>query len=88
MWSSWVRRNDTTQVMYIAKLKDGPKRVTKTFSMKSFSKRLTFEGSSNSRHIGSHYNRLILKHGIAHMIRQTPILLYGMYAQIKRELNE
>jgi hypothetical protein len=33
MWSSWVRRRGTTQVMYIAKLKDGPKRVTKTFSM-------------------------------------------------------
>jgi hypothetical protein len=40
MWSSWVRRKGTTQVMYIAKLKDGPKRVTKIFSMiwKSFSK--------------------------------------------------
>jgi hypothetical protein len=33
MWSSWVKRKDTTQVMYIAKPKDGPKRVTKTFSM-------------------------------------------------------
>jgi hypothetical protein len=33
MWSSWVKRNDTTQVMYIAKLKDGPKRVKKTLSM-------------------------------------------------------
>jgi hypothetical protein len=31
MWSSWVKRKDTTQVMYIAKLKDGPKRVKKTF---------------------------------------------------------
>jgi hypothetical protein len=29
MWSSWVRRNGTTQVMYVAKLKDGPKRVKK-----------------------------------------------------------
>jgi hypothetical protein len=40
MWSSWVRRKGTTQVMYIAKLKDDPKRVTKTFSMiwKRFSK--------------------------------------------------
>jgi hypothetical protein len=40
MWSSWVRRKGTTQVMYIAKLKDGPKRVTKIFSMiwKRFSK--------------------------------------------------
>jgi hypothetical protein len=33
MWSSWVRRKGTTQVMYIAKLKNGPKRATKTFSM-------------------------------------------------------
>jgi hypothetical protein len=33
MWSSWVRRKGTTQVMYIAKLKDGPKRVKKNFSM-------------------------------------------------------
>jgi hypothetical protein len=29
MWSSWVRRKGTTQVMYIAKLKDGPKRAKK-----------------------------------------------------------
>jgi hypothetical protein len=33
MWSSWVRRMGTTQVMHIAKLKDGPKRVKKIFSM-------------------------------------------------------
>jgi hypothetical protein len=33
MWSSWVKRKGITQVMYIAKLKDGPKRVKKTFSM-------------------------------------------------------
>jgi hypothetical protein len=33
MWSSWVRRKGTTQVLYIAKLKDGPKRVKKIFSM-------------------------------------------------------
>jgi hypothetical protein len=33
LWSSWVRRKDTTHVMYIAKLKDGPKGVKKTFSM-------------------------------------------------------
>jgi hypothetical protein len=31
--SSWVWRKGTTQVMYIAKLKDGPKRVKKIFSM-------------------------------------------------------
>jgi hypothetical protein len=33
MWSSWVRRKGTTQVKYIAKLEDGPKRVKKIFSM-------------------------------------------------------
>jgi hypothetical protein len=33
MWSSLVRRKGTTQVMYITKLKDGPKRVKKNFSM-------------------------------------------------------
>jgi hypothetical protein len=33
MWSSCVKRKGTTQVMYIAMLKDGPKRVKKTFSM-------------------------------------------------------
>jgi hypothetical protein len=33
MWTSWVKRNGTTQVMYIAKLKDGPKRDKKTFSI-------------------------------------------------------
>jgi hypothetical protein len=33
MWSSWVKEKGTTQVMYIAKLNDGPKRVKKIFSM-------------------------------------------------------
>jgi hypothetical protein len=33
MRSSWVKEKGKTQVMYIAKLKDGPKRVKKTFSM-------------------------------------------------------
>jgi hypothetical protein len=33
MWSSWVRRKGTTQVMYIAKLNDGAKRVKNFFSM-------------------------------------------------------
>jgi hypothetical protein len=33
MWSSWVMEKGTTHVMYIAKLKDGPKSVKKTFSM-------------------------------------------------------
>jgi hypothetical protein len=32
MSSSWVKRKGTTQVMYIAKLKDDPKRAKKTFS--------------------------------------------------------
>jgi hypothetical protein len=32
MWSSWVKEKGTTQVMYIAKLMDGPERVKK-FSM-------------------------------------------------------
>jgi hypothetical protein len=33
MWTSWVKEKGTTQVMNIAKLKDGQKRVKKTFSM-------------------------------------------------------
>jgi hypothetical protein len=33
IWSSWVKRNGKTQVMYIAKLKDGLKRVKKTLSV-------------------------------------------------------
>jgi hypothetical protein len=33
MWSSWVKEEGTTLVMYIAKLKDVPNRVKKTFSM-------------------------------------------------------
>jgi hypothetical protein len=33
MWSSWVKRKGTTQVMYIVKLKDGPERAKKTFSI-------------------------------------------------------
>jgi hypothetical protein len=33
MWSSWVKRKGTTQVMYIAKLKADPKRAKKTFLM-------------------------------------------------------
>jgi hypothetical protein len=40
MWSSWVKEKGRTQAMYITKLKDGPKRVKKIFSMiwKRFSK--------------------------------------------------
>jgi hypothetical protein len=40
MWSSWVNEKGTSQVMYIAKLKDSPKRDKKIFSMiwKSLSK--------------------------------------------------
>jgi hypothetical protein len=33
MWSSWVKRKGTIEVMYITKLNDGPKSVKKTFSM-------------------------------------------------------
>jgi hypothetical protein len=33
MYSSWVKRKGTTQATYVAKLKDGPKRTKKTFSM-------------------------------------------------------
>jgi hypothetical protein len=33
MWSSWVKEKGTTHILYIAKLKDSPKRVKKTFSM-------------------------------------------------------
>jgi hypothetical protein len=33
MWSSSVKEKGTTQVMYIAKLKDGSKRIKKIFSM-------------------------------------------------------
>jgi hypothetical protein len=33
MWSSWLKEKGTTQVMYTVKLKDGPKRVKKTFSL-------------------------------------------------------
>jgi hypothetical protein len=33
MWISWVKEKGTTQVMYIAKLRDGAKRVKKIFSM-------------------------------------------------------
>jgi hypothetical protein len=33
MWSSWVRKKGKPQVMYIAKLKYGPKRVKEIFSM-------------------------------------------------------
>jgi hypothetical protein len=33
MSSSWVKEKGTTQIMCIAKLKDGPKGVKKIFSM-------------------------------------------------------
>jgi hypothetical protein len=33
MCCSWVKRKGRTQIMYIAKLKDGPKRAKKTFSI-------------------------------------------------------
>jgi hypothetical protein len=33
VFSSWVKRKGTTQVMYIVMLKDGPKRVKNSFSI-------------------------------------------------------
>jgi hypothetical protein len=33
MWSSWEKIRDATQVMHIAKLKDGPKRAMKLSQM-------------------------------------------------------
>jgi hypothetical protein len=33
MWSSWVKEKGTIEIMYIAKLKDGPKRLKKAFSI-------------------------------------------------------
>jgi hypothetical protein len=33
MWRSWVKTKDTTQVMYTAKLKDGPKRAINFFKL-------------------------------------------------------
>jgi hypothetical protein len=33
MWSSWVKEKGTIQVLYIANLRDGPKRVKIIFSM-------------------------------------------------------
>jgi hypothetical protein len=33
MWRSWVKEKGTTQVKYIAKLKDCPQRVKKNFSI-------------------------------------------------------
>jgi hypothetical protein len=33
VWSSWEKKKGTNQVMYIPKLKDGPKRVKRTFSL-------------------------------------------------------
>jgi hypothetical protein len=33
MWSSWVKKKGTTQVMYIVKLKDSPERAKKSLSM-------------------------------------------------------
>jgi hypothetical protein len=33
MWSSWAKEKGTTQVMYIAKLNDSPKRVKNFLSM-------------------------------------------------------
>jgi hypothetical protein len=49
MWSSWVKTKDTTKVMHIAKLKDGPKRVMK-LSQKILAVTLHFPLSLFRRH--------------------------------------
>jgi hypothetical protein len=38
MWSPWVNEKDTTQVRYISKLKDGPKRVKSCIFWEGFLK--------------------------------------------------
>jgi hypothetical protein len=48
MWNSWVKEKGITQVMYIAKLKDGPKRVKKFFSM--ILERVFFKWYDEDRH--------------------------------------
>jgi hypothetical protein len=52
MWSSWVRRKGTTQVRYISKQKDGPKRVKKFFSM--ILERVCWNGMMEGEKMGSH----------------------------------
>jgi hypothetical protein len=54
MWSSWVKRNGTTQVMYIAKLKDGSKRAKKLFSM--ILERVFSNGMIEGEKMESHQN--------------------------------
>jgi hypothetical protein len=58
MWSLWVRRKGTTKVMYIAKLKDCPKRVTKIISMiwKRFLKWYDGGGGGKWNHIKRVFN--------------------------------
>jgi hypothetical protein len=51
MWSSWLRRKGTTQFMYIAKLKDGPKRVKKILN--DFGKGF-WNGMMDREKMGSH----------------------------------
>jgi hypothetical protein len=57
MWSSWVKEKGTTHVMYIAKLKDGPKRVKKTFSviLERVSEMVWWRGEK----MGSHRKRFL-----------------------------
>jgi hypothetical protein len=52
MWSSWVKRKGITPVMYIAKLKDGPKKAKKTFSM------ILKKGFWNGRMEGRKWNHI------------------------------
>jgi hypothetical protein len=55
MWSSWVKEKGTTHIMYIAKLKDGSKRVKKTLSMiwKGFLK--WYDGGGKWNHIKNNF---------------------------------
>jgi hypothetical protein len=52
MWISWVKTKDTTQVMYIAKIKDGPKRAAK-FSQMIFGKSF-WNGMMEGKKMGSY----------------------------------
>jgi hypothetical protein len=49
MWSSWIQEKGTTQVMYITKLKDSPKRIKKNFSMISKGFLKWYDGGGENR---------------------------------------
>jgi hypothetical protein len=52
MWGSWVKEKGTTHVMYVAKLKDGPKRVKKNL-LNDFGKGF-WNGMMEGEKMGSH----------------------------------